>query len=74
MQSKKEWVKIGREKLQRIIEMCKSVEERSLDPFLINVEEIIGIVKEYFPEWENPEDLCLDAETIHHLASVIKLQ
>lgn len=74
MQSKKERVKIGREKLQRIIEMCKSVEERSLDPFLINVEEILSIVKEYFPEWENPEDLCLDAETIHHLASVIKLQ
>ncbi|MGC8896317.1 MAG: hypothetical protein ACP5LB_06115 [Candidatus Bathyarchaeia archaeon] len=74
MQSKKEHVKFGREKLQRIIEMCKSVEERSLDPFLINVEELIGIVKEYFPEWEIPEDLCLDAETIHHLASVIKLQ
>ena len=73
-QSKRERVKIGREKLQRIIEMCKSVEERSLDPFLINVEEIIDIIKEYFPEWENPEDLCLDAETIHHLASVIKLQ
>jgi hypothetical protein len=74
MQSKKERVKFGREKLQRIIEMCKSVEERSLDPFLINVEEIISIIKEYFPEWEIPEDLCLDAETIHHLASVIKLQ
>jgi len=74
MQSKKERAKFGREKLQRIIEMCKSVEERSLDPFLINVEEIISIIKEYFPEWEIPEDLCLDAETIHHLASVIKLQ
>jgi len=74
MQSKKEHAKFGREKLQRIIEMCRSVEERSLDPFLINVEEIISIIKEYFPEWEIPEDLCLDAETIHHLASVIKLQ
>jgi len=74
MQSKKERTKIGREKLQRIIEMCKSVEERSLDPFLINVDEIISVVREYFPEWELPEDLCLDAETIHRLASVIKFQ
>ncbi|MEM2995305.1 MAG: hypothetical protein QXI91_04740 [Candidatus Bathyarchaeia archaeon] len=72
--SKKERIKTGREKLQRIIEMCRSVEDRSLDPFLINVEEIIGVVREYFPEWENIEDLCLDAETVHHLASVIKLQ
>jgi hypothetical protein len=74
MQSKRERTKIGKEKLQRIIEMCKSVEDRSLDPFLIDVDEIIAIVKEYFPEWEIPEDLCLDAETIHRLASVIRLQ
>jgi hypothetical protein len=74
MQSKKERIKTGREKLQRIIEMCRSVEDRSLDPFLVNVEEIIRIIREYFPEWENIEDLCLDAETVHRLASVIKLQ
>lgn len=74
MQSKRERSKTGREKLQRIIEMCKSVEDRSLDPFLIDVDEVISTVREYFPEWEIPEDLCLDAETIHGLASVIKLQ
>ena len=74
MQSKRQRIKLGKEKLQRIIEMCKSVEDRSLDPFLIDVDEIISTVKEYFPEWEIPEDLCLDAETIHRLASVIRLQ
>jgi hypothetical protein len=74
MQSKRERSKTGREKLQRIIETCKSVEDRSLDPFLIDVDEIISTVREYFPEWEIPDDLCLDAETIHRLASVIKLQ
>ncbi|MEM2118826.1 MAG: hypothetical protein QW840_01745 [Candidatus Bathyarchaeia archaeon] len=74
MQSKREKQKTGREKLMRIIETCKSVEERSLDPFLVDINENILTVKEYFPEWAIPEDLCLDAETIHHLASVIKLQ
>jgi len=74
MQSKRERRKIGRERLQRIIETCSSVEERSLDPFLIDIDEVISVIKEHFPEWELPEDLCLDAETIHHLASVIKLQ
>jgi hypothetical protein len=74
MQSKRERDKTGREELGHIIETCKSVEERSLDPFLINVTEDISTVKEYFPEWTIAEDLCLDAETIHHLASVIKLQ
>jgi len=74
MHSKRTRTKLGREKLQRIIEMCTSVEKRSLDPFLTDVDEVISVIKEYFPEWELPEDLCLDAETIHHLASVIKLQ
>jgi hypothetical protein len=66
--------KQGREKLQTIIKMCKSVEERALDPFQIDIDEILNTVREYFPEWKLPEDLCLDAETIHRLASIIKLQ
>lgn len=74
MQTKRERSKLGREKLQRIIEMCKSVEDRSLDPFLVDVDEVISTIKEYFPEWKIPDDLNLDAETIHRLASVIKLQ
>lgn len=74
MQSRKTHEKLGREKLQRIIETCKSVDERSLDPFLIDVNANISAVKEYFPEWKIPEDLCLDAETINQIASVVKLQ
>jgi hypothetical protein len=74
MQSKRERSKVGRERLQRIIETCKSVEDRSLDPFLLSVGESIQTVKEYFPEWKVPDDLILDAETIRYLASVIKLQ
>ena len=66
--------KHGRERLQRIIEMCMAIETHAVDPFTLEVEDIIKVVKEYFPEWKKPEDLNLDAETIHHLASVIKLQ
>jgi hypothetical protein len=74
MQSTRAHEKLGREKLQRIIETCNSVEKRSLDPFLIDVSNDIATMKEYFPEWKIPEDLCLDAETLHHVASVVKLQ
>ena len=74
MQSKGQRKKLGREKLQRVTDMCRSVEERSIDPFLIDLDEIIEVIREYFSEWELPEDLCLDAETIHHIASVIRLQ
>lgn len=74
MQSKKEQKKIGREKLQRIIEICTAIEKRTRDPFLLNVDDVISVVKEHFPQWEEADDLNLDSEAIHHLASVIKLQ
>jgi hypothetical protein len=74
MLSQKEHRKLGREKLQRIIEMCSNIEAHAVDPFSLDVDDIIRMVREYFPNWEQPEDFNLDSETIHHLASVIKLQ
>jgi hypothetical protein len=66
--------KLGKERLERIIEMCLAIETHQVDPFTLNVDEIIGIVKEYFPNWEQPDELKLDAETLSHLATVIKMQ
>jgi hypothetical protein len=74
MQSVKHDKKLGKEKLERIIEMCVAIENHVVEPFTLNVDEIIKIVHEYFPNWENPEELKLDAEALHHLASVIKMQ
>ena len=74
MQSKKEQKKSGREKLQRIIEMCGDIENHTVDPFLLDVDSVIKVVQEYFPQWEEADELNLDSEAIHHLASVIKLQ
>jgi hypothetical protein len=54
--------------------MCAAIEAHAVDPFMLDVDDIIKIVKEYFPNWEQPEDFNLDSEAIHHLASVIKLQ
>jgi len=62
------------EHLQRIIDLCKSVEERGLDPFLVDVEDVIAVVHKYFPEWESLEEFNLDAEAVNRLASVIELQ
>jgi hypothetical protein len=74
VQSSKEQKKSGREKLQRIIEMMKDIEDHKVDPFLLDVDSILKVVKEYFPQWEEADELTLDSEAIHHLASVIKLQ
>jgi hypothetical protein len=72
--SRKQRKKLGAEQLQRLIDLCKAVEERGLDPFLVDINDVIEIVKEYFPEWESLDEFSLDAETINRLASVIKMQ
>jgi hypothetical protein len=62
------------ERLQRVIELCKSVEERGVDPFAVDVDDIIATLHNYFPDWESPEELSLDAEAVQYLASVIQNQ
>ena len=54
--------------------MCISIENHMVEPFTLDIDEIIQVVKQYFPKWQNPEELKLDAETLHHLATVIKIQ
>lgn len=74
MQKAKEPKVLGKERLERIIEMCIAIESHNAEPFTLQLDEIIQVVKEYFPHWQNPEELKLDAETLHHLARVIKMQ
>ena len=37
--------KLGREKLQRVIEMCMAIEAHAVDPFTLDVNDIIKVVK-----------------------------
>jgi hypothetical protein len=74
MPTSKEHMILGKEKLERIIEMCVAIENRSAEPFSLDVDKIIEVVKEYFPHWQHPDELKLDAEALHHLATVIKIQ
>lgn len=66
--------KLGKEELQRIIELCQSIEVKGLSPFLIEVGDLVRIIREYFPQWKDPEELCLDAEALNQIASIITLQ
>lgn len=74
MSKGKQKKRLGKEQLQRIIDLCKSIEERGIDPFLVDVDNVLTVIHEYFPEWEDPEELCLDAEAVHEIASAIELQ
>jgi hypothetical protein len=66
--------KLSSERLQRVIDLCQSVEQRGVDPFALDIDDIISTLRKYFPKWESPEELTHDAEAIQCLASVIKDQ
>jgi hypothetical protein len=62
------------ERLQRVIELCKSVENKGLDPFAVDVDHVISTLQKCFHDWDSPEELALDAEAVQYLASVIQNQ
>ena len=66
--------KLNSERIQRVIELCNSVDERGVDPFAVDVDDIIATLQKYFPEWESLEELSMDAEAVQCLASVIQNQ
>lgn len=63
-----------RDRLFRIIGLCIAVESRGLNPFEVEVQQILGTLREYLPEWKALEDLMLDAQTLNQIATVVSLQ
>ena len=72
MSSKEE--KLSIERIQRVIELCKSVEHQGVDPFALDVDDIIATLQQFFPELESPEEMEIDAEAVQCLASLIQNQ
>lgn len=62
------------EHIQRVIDQCKAVDTKGLDPFSVDIDDIIATLHQYFPECETTEELTMDAEAVQHLASVIQNQ
>lgn len=62
------------ERIQGVIELCKSIDVKGLDPFSIDIDDIITILQQYFFACESTEEMTLDAEAVQHLASVIQNQ
>jgi len=67
-------LRAAREELLRIINLCKSVELKGLDPYLVDIEDLIKVIRNHFPMWRNSEDLCLDAEALNQISSVVRMQ
>lgn len=66
--------KVSLEDLIRIVEMCRTVERRGVDPFEVDVKASLEKLKKYLPHWKLLDELLLDVEAINAISSIIKLQ
>jgi len=64
----------GRERLLGIIDLCRAVEEGRHDPFEIEVDGLLEVIRRYFKEWQSMGDRCLDARAVNNLATLLKIQ
>lgn len=66
--------KPSREELIRIIELCRAIEEKGIDPFEVDVPGYLRRLREYLPRWKRLEELLKDAEALNRLSRIVKLQ
>jgi len=62
------------EELNQILEISKAVLEKRIDPFKVNVKELLERLDQLFSKLNTIEDYLKDAEAIHGIAAVLKEQ
>jgi len=62
------------EDLLRVIELCRSVETSSANPFDVDIKEKILLLKSRLPDWKFLDELLVDSEALLELTQIVKLQ
>ncbi len=67
-------VVVAREELERIIKLCENVERRGLDPFTVNIRELLERLRRMVEENPDLDHYVIDAETLYRISALIALQ
>lgn len=62
------------QRLQRLLEQYRQVERSGADPFSLDVEYYLKVLRRCFPQFRSPSELRLDGEAIDALSSALALQ
>jgi len=67
-------LEVTREELERIIKLCENIEKRGLDPFTVNIRELLERLRRIIEENPNLDHYVVDAETLYRISALIALQ
>jgi hypothetical protein len=62
------------EDILRLIELCRSIQSSSVDPFQVDIREKLLTLKKHLPEWKLIDVMLMDSEALQQLVGIIKLQ
>lgn len=65
---------VTKEELIKIISLCEAIEAKGIDPFSVNIKELLAKLRKILSEFKDLDLIILDAETLYKIAVVISLQ